>query len=170
MDVLLTMLGQGPGNRLDTQLHRKRHLVDTVSADFLTQRDPGLLTVTATFTTGNLGIAEAAILDQVKLLRDNRVSDQDLTAAKMALQSSYLFDVQTDSGHADALGFYDMIDSYQYDVDYLTHVMAVTPEDLQRVARTYLNIDAYTDVSLVPPTDSMNARQTGSAHLASANN
>jgi zinc protease len=36
MDVLLTMLGQGGNNRLTEQLKDKAHLVDTISADYLT--------------------------------------------------------------------------------------------------------------------------------------
>jgi predicted Zn-dependent peptidase len=150
MDVLLTLLGQGGNNRLDESLHKSLHLVDSVSDDYLTQRSQGLLTITCSFPSGNPDGVEAAILDQVKSLRDHPISDKELQGAKDSLFASYLFDVQTDSGRADALGFYDMIDTYQYDVDYVDHCQAVTAADVQRIAQKYLTPDAYNIVEVIP--------------------
>lgn len=157
MDVLLTLLGQGGNNRLDETLHKQAHLVDNISADYLTQRYQGLLTVTCSFPSGNPDAVEAAILDQIKRLRDEPVSDKELQGAKDSLFASYLFDVQTDTGKADALGFYDMIDSYRYDVDYVDHCQAVTAADIQRIARKYLTPDVYNIVEIIPYTDPENA-------------
>jgi len=87
---------------------------------------------------------------EVKRLIDEPISDSDLYSAKQALLASYLFDCDTDSGRADSLGFYDMIDSYQYDVDYLDHVQSVTAADIRRVAAKYFNPNAYSIVTIVP--------------------
>ena len=105
MDVLLTLLGQGGNNRLDAVLHRQKHLVTQIGADFLTQHDPGLLTVTASLPTGNLDAVEAAVLAEIQRLRDHLVSDEEIAAAKASLKASYLFDAETVSGRADTLGF-----------------------------------------------------------------
>lgn len=161
MDILMTMLGMGTNSLLDASLHRKLHLVTSISADFLTQRDAGLLTISAALPTGDLDDAQAAILKVIQGLRDNPVSDDQLAAAKQALLASYLFDEETDSGHADSLGFYDSIDSYTYDTDYVSRFEAVTSADLQQVARKYLTPDSYTVVALVPPADAVNAAKPG---------
>jgi len=150
MDVLLTLLGQGGNNRLDRSLHKSLHLVDNVSADYLTQRYQGLLTISCSFPTGNPDGVESSIIDQIKNLRDQPVSAKELQGAKDSLLASYLFDVQTDSGRADALGFYDMIDTYQYDVDYVDHFQSVTAADVQRIAQKYLTPDAYNIVEIIP--------------------
>jgi predicted Zn-dependent peptidase len=157
MDVLMTLLGQGAGSLLDTDLHRKRHLVTAISADFLTQRDAGLMTISATLPTGDLENVESAILKQIDVLRAGPVSDDDLAAAKQMLMATYLFDAETDSGRADSLGFYDSIDTFEYDNKYVDRLEAVTAADLQRVAQKYLTPDSYTLVALVPPADAINA-------------
>ena len=161
MDVLLTLLGQGGDNRLDNLLHLKLHLVTSITADYLTQKDPGILTITAQFPTGDPDVVEKAILAEISRLRDQRVSAAELDSAKAQLASSYLFDTQTVSGKADALGFYDTIDSFKYDVDYVANFMSVTPDDLQRVALKYLTPDDYSVVTVVPPIDAMNATALG---------
>ena len=71
--------------------------------------------------------------------------------------ASYLFDTQTNTGRADALGFYSRIDSYKYDVDYVDNFEAVTPDLVQSVARKYLAPDAYTLVTLLPVPDPVTA-------------
>ena len=168
MDVLLTLLGQGGNNRLDTVLHRQKHLATQIGADFLTQRDPGLLTITASLPTGNLDSVEAAILAEINRLRDEPVSDEEVVAAKTSLKASYLFDSETVSGRADTLGFYDMIDTYEYDTHYLGRVQAVTAQDVRDVARKYLTTDAYALVVLVPRTDVTTAGALGSLAVRTA--
>ncbi len=150
MDVLLSWLGQGGNNQLEAELQHRRGIVRSISSNYLTQRDPGALTIFAEFDQGRETEVRDAILGDIKQIRDAPLSPNDLDAAKRALLASYLFDVQTNSGRANALGFYDVIDSYHYDTDYIDHVMAVTSEQVQQVARHYINPEAYTLVMLSP--------------------
>jgi len=150
MDVLLTMLGQGGNDRLEADLLRKQKVVTTVSADYLTQHDPGVMTVRATFEPQDLDRVVAAIVAEVQSLRDTPVAPGDLAAAKHALLSSYLFDVQTTSGRANALGFYNTIDTYQYDTNYIHNFESVTAADIQAVAKKYLDPHAYALATLLP--------------------
>lgn len=166
MDVLLTLLGQGGNNRLQTDLLNKQHLVDSITADFLTQRYQGLLTITASFPTGNPDLVEKGIITEVNRLRDETASPTEVDAAKRALLSSYSFDTETVSGRADALGFYDMIDTNQYDLDYIKNFGSVTPDDIRRLANKYLNTSAYSIVTMIPNIDTTNAEMP--QHLASA--
>ena len=53
MDVLMTLLGQGGNNRLEQDLQRKQKLVTAISTNYLTQRDPGTMSVTAEFDPGD---------------------------------------------------------------------------------------------------------------------
>ena len=121
-----------------------------INTSYLTQRDPGTMSVTAEFDPGDYDTVRKAILAETAALRDVPVSPEELAAAKHTLLASYLFDTQTNSGRADALGFYSRIDSYKYDVDYVDNFEAVTPELVQSVARKYLTPDAYTLVTLLP--------------------
>ncbi|MEO7718052.1 MAG: pitrilysin family protein [Capsulimonas sp.] len=153
MDVLLTILGQGGHNRLKDDLQDKQKLLTGVSANYLTQKDEGLMTITAIFEPGNRDEALKAILGEIDSLRTKPVSEKELAAAKHSLLASYLFDVQTTSGRANALGFYNMIDSYQYDTAYITQFEKLTPADVQNVAVRYLDPEKYSLVTLLPVTD-----------------
>ncbi len=150
MDLLMTLLGQGGGSRLDRDLTSKRKLVTAVSTSFLTQRDPGMMSVTAEFDPGDYQRVIDAILAEAATLREAPVSGGELAAAKHSLLAAYLFDAQTNSGRANALGFYSRIASYQYDTSYVSRFEAVTPAQLQAVARKYLTPTAYTQVTLLP--------------------
>ena len=157
MDVLMTLLGQGGNNRLEQDLERKKKLVTAISTSYLTQRDPGTMSVTAEFDPGDYDTVRKAILDETAVLRDTPVSPEELAAAKHTLLASYLFDTQTNSGRADALGFYSRIDSYQYDIDYVDNFESVTPAQVQSIARKYLTPDIYTLVTLLPVPDPVTA-------------
>ena len=157
MDVLMTLLGQGGNNRLEQDLERKKKLVTAISTSYLTQRDPGTMSVTAEFDPGDYDTVRKAILAEAASLRDTPVSPEELAAAKHTLLASYLFDTQTNTGRADALGFYSRIDSYKYDTEYVGHFEAVTPALVQSVARKYLAPDAYTLVTLLPVPDPVTA-------------
>jgi len=157
MDVLMTLLGQGGNNRLEQDLERHQKLVRAISTDYLTRRDPGTLSISAEFEPGDYPAVRGAILSEVKALRDVPVPGDELAAAKHTLLASYLFDSQTNSGRADALGFYSRIDSYQYDTDYIGHFESVTPAQIQAVARKYFDLNAYTIVTLLPPADPVTA-------------
>ena len=157
MDVLMTLLGQGGNNRLEQDLEHKQKLVTAISTNYLTQRDPGTMSVSAEFDPGDYDRVTAAILGEAGDLRDTPVSPTELAAAKHALLAAYLFDVQTNSGRANALGFYSRIDTYRYDTDYVPHFESVTPAQVQAVARKYLDPTAYTLVTLLPVPDPVTA-------------
>lgn len=157
MDVLLTYLGQGGNNILQKDLQRRQKLVTEIDSNYLTQRDPGTLTISAECAPTVVDQVKQAILADVNALRDAPLSDADLAAAKQALLASYLFDAQTTSGRADALGFYAVIDSPRYDTSYIQHFEDVTPAQLQAVARKYLNPKDYTLVTMLPQPDAITA-------------
>jgi len=150
MDLLMTLLGQGGNNRLERDLVHGRKLATAIGTAYLTQRDPGTMSVTAEFDPGNFEALRQAILGEAAALRDTLVPQAELDAAKHTLLASYLFDTQTNTGRADALGFYSRIDGYKYDTEYVGNFEAVTPERLQAVARKYLDPSAYTLVTLLP--------------------
>ena len=157
MDVLMTLLGQGGNNRLQVDLQRKSKLVGAVNTAYLTQRDPGTMSVTAEFDPGDYVHVQEAILMQAAALRETPVGPAELEAAKHTLLASYLFDTQTNTGRANALGFYSRIDTYRYDTDYVDNFESVTSAQVQAIARQYLNPTAYTLVTLLPVPDPVTA-------------
>ena len=157
MDVLMTLLGQGGNNRLEQDLLRKQKLVGAINTSYLTQRDPGTMSVSADFDPGDYDTVRQAILEEAATLRDTPVAPAEMDAAKHTLLASYLFDTQTNTGRANALGFYSRIDTYQYDTSYVPHFESVTSADIQAIAQKYLTPAAYTLVMLLPVPDPITA-------------
>jgi len=151
MDVLLTYLGQAGNNRLDTDLRRRQKIVSSITANYLTQRDPGQITITAAFDPTQTEPVRRAILAEITALRAVPLNADEIGTARRALLASYLFDAETNSGRANALGFYNTINTYRYDTEYIAHVLSVTPAQVQAVARKYLNPHVYASVTLLPP-------------------
>ncbi|MFP4250186.1 MAG: M16 family metallopeptidase [Armatimonadota bacterium] len=143
MDLLYTILGEGQFGRLHQALDSEGKVLMS-NADFLTQRDPGLVIITAMTVPDKETQVRSAILEEVARLRDEALTEEELAEAKRVLRISYAFSNESFSDQAGALGFYESIDSYERATDYIDGVEAVTAEQLQAVAQKYLDPDAYT--------------------------
>jgi zinc protease len=73
------------------------------------------------------------------------VTDKELEGARKYLTGSFPLRLDTQAKLANFLAqveFYGLGDDYAD--KYVSHIMAVTKEDVQRVAKKYLNPDTYT--------------------------
>jgi len=150
LDVLTFMLGQGEGALLARNLVYQNRLAWGINVDFLTQRDPGLMIISANSPPDKVDDAKAALLHNLDLIQEGRFSDQDLERARNYLAHIYLLGNETNRGKASELGTYAVLGSVDFAVNYLDRVNQVTRDDIVRVARTYLG-DDYTQVMLRPP-------------------
>jgi zinc protease len=117
--------------------------------DFLTQRDPGLFIISIV-EPSNKDEAIDAIWKEIKSLQQSGIEDKALAEAKRVLTQQYVQQSETVSGLAGALGFYEMIDSYQFAVTYLDRVARVTPADIKRIANKYFSSKSYIQATIDP--------------------
>lgn len=150
MDVLLSYLGVGYRSWLSSELRDNQKLIIQGTGDFLTHKDPSILSIYAALEPGNEKKVEQAVLGKIKDLRANPVSDFDLSRAKRSLEGNYAFDNETYQGQANALGFYDAISGYKFAVNYIANIRKVTPADVQRVVQKYLDPDKAIVVTVGP--------------------
>jgi len=143
MDLVFTVLGQGAVGRLNRKLVEDKKLIFTADVDFLTQKYPGLVVVSALMPAGREIESEAAILDEIKRLGDEPLTEAELDQAKRLLYTEYAFSNESYDDQVGSMGFYAAIDSYRFALDYIDQVMKVTPAQLQEVARKYLRQDNY---------------------------
>lgn len=148
MDLIYTILGQGPLGRLNSKLIGEQRLLLTVQTDFLTQKYPGLLVITALVHPTKEVEAQAAIVTEVKQLAEQPVSAEELDRAKRLLYTEYAFSNESYDDQVGSMGFYASIDNYRFALDYISQVMKITPEQLQQVAKKYLQQDGYALVLL----------------------
>lgn len=86
-----------------------------------------------------------SILDEMRRLQDEPVPEDELADNKSYLIGSMPLTLETNGGVAATL---EAMEAYQLGLDYLQRypamIEAITAEDIQRVARTYLDTEAYT--------------------------
>jgi len=146
MDLIWTLLGEGPTSVFGTVLVGERQLLQGYVLDFTTRRDDGLFVAICSAEPQKAEAAQAAALEEIRRLAATPVADTALARAKKLLRNSYAFTNETYRGQVGGLGFYEMIDTYTFAIEYLDRVNAITPADLQEVARTYLAGDNYSRV------------------------
>ena len=140
MDALAVILGHGDSSRLYEVLHRQHALVNDVYAYAYTPRDPGLLMVGAGLRHQHIATATQHLLDEVYRLRHALVPVSELEKAKVLILSESAYQRETVQGQARKLGFFETVGGdYAAEEAYLAQIKALVPDDLRRVAATYLH-------------------------------
>lgn len=106
---------------------------------------PGPWLTIAGVNPDNVEKAQAAILDEIRRLREEPVPAEELAENKSYLVGSMPLSLESNSGVASVL---KSIELYNLGLDYLVkypgYIKEITPAEIQRVAREYLDLDAYT--------------------------
>jgi zinc protease len=144
MDVLGIILGHGQTSRLYQALVEKK-LAAEADASNDNGRDPLLFNAQATAAPGvELDRLEAALLAEVSRLQGEPVTAKELDRAKKQVEASFIYSKDSIRSLAQQLGYYNTVASWRYLDTYVERIRAVTADDLQRVARTYLTENSRT--------------------------
>ena len=142
LDLASKILGGEGGNRLHRVLRSERGLTYGAAANVVALKDAGhLVADTDTRSTSTAEVLRL-IVDEIARLQRQRVSLRELEDAQAYLTGSFPLTIETPS--AIALQVLNAV-FYGLDLDeletYRERVNAITPEDIQRVARQYLHPD-----------------------------
>ena len=151
LELLDIILGQGESSRLNVSVVRRdKAAVATGSLlnPFGSRNGPG---VWVAFGIVNQGVSadrmDSLIAAQLDTIRTNGVTADELAKAKNLLRSGFIANRETTMGKAEELHhyltFHDSIDEINTDLE---RVLAVTSEDLKRVAAKYLDANNLTVV------------------------
>lgn len=134
--------GGGFGSRLTTDLREKRGLVYGVASGFDIAQQRGLFTVQLATKNESAAEAEAAVREQLRRMRDEGVTEQELDEAKAYLTGSFPLRLDSDAKLASYLLF---IERHHLGLDYLQRfpalINAVTRGQVAAAARHYLDPD-----------------------------
>jgi predicted Zn-dependent peptidase len=137
--VLSTLLGGGMAGRLFVELRDKRGLAYTAAAYYDPVRDPGALILYLGTAAENATKAEEGLRREIDRVRTDPVGADELQRAKGYLLGRYTMDRRTNERQAWYLAFYEVEGVGQdYPERYRRAVEAVTPADVLRVAKQYL--------------------------------
>lgn len=148
MDLIYTILGEGAAGRLEQRLVEEKKVALSVETEFLTQKCPGLMVINALVPRGREQEAQIMILEEVRRLREEPLSADELEHAKRLVYTDYAFTNESYDDQVGSMGFYQSIDTYRFALDYITQVMRITPGQVQEVARKYLGVQNYSLVIL----------------------
>ena len=152
LEVLEGVLSGGRSARLHQELVYGKRLAHDVGADYeYASRDPGLFVAFAQPLPGKkTADVEKALLDEVKKIQTKAPSEREVTKAKNRIEAAFIFGQDSGFFQALSLGQYEIAGDWR-DIDrYLPAIRAVTPEDVRRVAASYLTADNRT-VGLLDP-------------------
>lgn len=153
--ALLSEIIGGSGyfeSRLWQELRQKRGLVYSVSSQMKSDKDRGDLEIDLSASPANVPASIALVRDQLNRLRSQPIDAAELASAKLRLISSALL------AEASARGQLAQILSLaqnELPADYFATLQAryanITPADIQRVARKYLQPDQLIQIYAGPP-------------------
>ena len=151
MDILSYILGKGRYSRLYRKLREEKRLVWSVDCSFLTQKEKGPFYISIECNPDKIPLVKEIIFQELKRISNELVSDDEIKRAKSMFETGYLLDVETYSGEAFNLGYYQTIGSYKIALEYLGKILKVTSRSMQRVARKYFNPQNFISVMIMPP-------------------
>jgi zinc protease len=153
LDVLAMVLGEGRTSRLYQALVETQ-LASSADAGVPSLRDPFLFYLSATARPGvTADKLETALLDEVERMRTAPVTADELARAKSRVEAEFVFQADSVTSQARQIGYWAMVDDWRYLATYAERIRALTAEDVQRVARTYLVADTRTVGHFVPTAD-----------------
>jgi len=152
LEVLEAVLGAGRSSRLYTTLVYERQLVTSAWAAADLREQPGLFGLRITCSRGiALADARAALHEEVERVRSEPPLELELERVRTQIASALVRARQTNNGVAMALAraTTERGDPAVVNTD-LERYLAVSGDDVQRVARTYLRVENRTTIEYLP--------------------
>ena len=152
LSVLNEVLFGGRASRLYRELVTKREICTEVRGWVSTFRDPGLYEMYFTARPGIPGDDVLAVVaGELARARDEVITEAELTRAKARLELGLVQSLETTSGKAEQIGFYDtVLGDPAAAFRRLEAYRRVTAGEIRTAARRYLVDDARTLVRVLP--------------------
>lgn len=148
--VLDQILSGGRSSRLYQALVEKQ-LATAAWSNSGSRKDPSLFMLGATTRQGVEAAAlEKALLEQVEAAKSGPPSAEEMKSAKSQLEAYLIFQNDSVSDQGEQLGFYNTIASWRFLETLIPRIKAVTPEQVQAVAKKYFTRDNLTVGTFIP--------------------
>src|SRR5256714_8130105 len=138
LDILATVLAGGRASRLYRAV-RERKLASSVSAYDYTPTSLGVFVVHAETPPEHASHAARAIWAELRALRDNGVTEAELTRAKRLYESRWVRRLEDMEGQANYLAEWEALGDWRRGEEYLERALAVTPDEITALARRFLD-------------------------------
>jgi zinc protease len=135
VDLISDILSNGQSSRLYLNLLKNKRIFNTIDAYISGFLDPGLLLIEGKLNQGvTLETAEAAIWEELNLLKTEGITPYELQKNKNQVESALIFSESGTLNKAINLAFYESIGNIDLINTEMEDYSKVTPEAIQRVA------------------------------------
>jgi zinc protease len=132
----------GGGTNRSSRLYKaliETELATSISGSLITTRDPYLYDLSATVRTGRtLRQVEDALLAEMPKIAEEPITEAEFDKAIKQSKAQFAYAAERVTNQAYWLGWMETIASHVWFETYIDRLMAVTIDDVQRVAQTYL--------------------------------
>ncbi len=151
LTVLDQILSGGKSSRLYQALVEKQ-LATSAWSSADNRIEPSLFMLGATVMQNvTPGAVESALFEQVEAAKNKMPSPEEMQSAKNQLEAYFIYQNDSVSDQGEQLGYYSTVADLDYLRDIVSKIKAVTPQQVQDVARKYFTIDNLT-VGIFTPT------------------
>ena len=145
--VVNRVLGGQFSSRLNQNLRERRGLTYGAWSSFVPLRHPGPLLAGGAFHTGGTAEAVGELLGEIRRMRQDGVTDEELIFARESMAGAFALAFETPAQIAETLQnipLYDLPRDY-YDT-YVDRIRGVSSDDCRRIAEQWLDVDMMTVV------------------------
>ena len=152
LEVLTEILSGGKSARFYKDLVHDRQLLLGADVDNpLLSHDPNLFAIYAAPLPGkDMSEIEKALEQEIERVKKEPVGEQELQKAKNRIEAAFVYAQDSIFYQAMLLARYEIVSGWKEIDDYLPSIRKVTPEDIMRVAKSYLTPDNRTVGILLP--------------------
>ena len=161
LDLLANILGSGTSSRLYKLLVYKSQKANSVTSYNMTSADPGYFLLSASMAPGeNSAYAEKVFAQEIEKVQKKLVSEVELKKAKNQVMKDFVDGLMTIDTRAESLAVNEIVEGdYNTIFTDLDKYQAVTRDDLQRVAKKYLQPQRRVTAILNPNSSSKSGAQ-----------
>jgi zinc protease len=153
LDLIATLLSGGNSARFAKNIIRNQQIAADANASYSPiSRLNNLFLLQATPTPGHtLSALKTSLLEQITQLQTYMVSSEELARAKAQIAADKIYQEDSITAQAYELGSLAALSlPWQIEQDYLKHINAITPRQIQIVAAKYLQASHLTSAYLIP--------------------
>lgn len=152
LEMLALVLGDGESSRLYQRLVKREEICQEVAVGTDDRRGPDLFSVWAVMASGHPPeAAQEIIYAELQSIADAGVTERELQKAKNRVSATFVFGLQSNMARSQRLAEFEL---YWGDANLLKleldHYLAVTAEDIKRVAGQYFDATNRTVLNVLP--------------------
>lgn len=140
--VLNTVLGGGMSSRLFQNIREKQGLAYSVYSELSMYHDAGCLAICAGTSAESARKVVLSVMDELRQIRDERVTDEELRRAKDHLKGSFMLGLESTSSRMGNLARQELYFGRFFTLDeMIDSIEAVTADEVQKVASEFFHPD-----------------------------